>query len=318
MNRTISFLIILFLLTGQSHAAEIVDRVVAVVNDDVITMTELNEEAAPVLNRIRLTLDQAAQDQARDQARKEILDSMIDQLLISQMGRQRNIIISKEEVNLAIEGVLAKNQINMAKFRLELARIGSNESLYRKSVRSEILKSKLIGYEIHSRMVITDEQINEYYQDKFMIDLADGYHLLQFGLTVKPGTKDAAFNQIKTIRERIDKGENFRQLAHEYSNLPSAEAGGNIGSFKKTELAPFMWDAIKGLKPGELSAIIQRGSGLQFFKLVSIKEGDRIVRPPLAMVRQEINGILRQTMIAEEFNSWVENLRKRTYIEKSL
>lgn len=317
MTRAINILFILFLFfTTQLHAAEIVDRVVAVVNDDVITLTELNEEAEPVLTRINLTIPPARQDQARDQARKEILASMIDQLLIRQVARQRHITISEEEVDQAIQGVLAKNQIDMAKFRQELARIGSNEGLYRKSVRSEILKSKLIGYEIHSRLVITDEQIEEYYHNQFMVDMADGYHLLQFGLAIKPGTADETSIRIRDIRQRIINGESFRQLCREFSTLPSAVDGGNIGSFKKSELAPYMWDAIKDLQPGDLSSIIQRGSGLQFFKLVSIKEGDRIVKPLLAKVKQQISNILRQQMLAEEFSSWVDKLRRRSYIEK--
>jgi len=109
-----------------------------------------------------------------------------------------------------------------------------------------------------------------------------------------------------------------RDIKEEYSDLPSASDGGDIGVFAEEELAPYMWEAIKNLKPGEVSEVIATPAGFQFFKLLSSKHGNVIIQAPLDSVREEIRTQLYDEELEEKFNEWVKQLREQAYIEELL
>jgi peptidyl-prolyl cis-trans isomerase SurA len=216
-----------------------------------------------------------------------------------------------------------KNNTSVEQFREELARIGTNEKSYRNKIRNQILRSKLISYEIRSKIVITDRQIQEYYHQKYSnINTEDGYHLLQFGCSwgenSRSGSPEEAHMRAIQLRDMVLGGANFSDLAKEYSDLPSANDGGDIGVFAKTELADYMWEAIQGLNPGDVSNIIRTPSGYQFFKLVSSKQGNIVSQAPLESVSEEIRGQLYDQELEEKFNNWVKQLRQHSYVEELL
>ena len=305
------------------QAGQVVDRVVAVVNEDVITLSEVNEEGEPVFRRI---YDQLPADQSEDAiktAQKEILSKLIDRLLISQRGRERHIEVSDAEVDAAIERILIKNDITLEQLKSDLAQAGTNETNYRNTIRNQILRSKLVSYEIHSKIVITDNQIQEYYNKRYSnIKSEDGYHLLQFGFMWgkkgRSSTPEEAKARAQQIHDMVVSGENFKNLAKEYSDLPSSSDGGDIGVFSKEELAPYMWEAIQHLKPGEISEVIATPSAYQFFKLQSSKRGNVIVQAPLESVREEIRTQLYDQELEDKFDIWVKQLREQSYIEELL
>ena len=120
------------------------------------------------------------------------------------------------------------------------------------------------------------------------------------------------------LRDMVLNGSNFNELAKEYSDLPSAADGGDIGVFAKEELADYMWEAIKDLKPGETSEIILTPSGYQFFKLLTSKKGNILSQAPLESVSEEIRAKLYDQELDKRFDTWVEQLREHSYIEELL
>ena len=312
-----------FIIPSTSYAGKVIDRIVAKVNNDVITLSEVNEEGEPIYRRIHEQLPPEQIEEALKRAQKEILANLIDRLLITQRGEERNVEVDDTEVDAFLERILTKNNTSLEKFRAELEKIGTNETAYRNTIRSQILRSKLVNYEIHSKIVITDSQIQEYYDKRYSdIRSDDGYHLLQFGCMWgekgRSSSPDEAQARATQLREMIVSGENFKDLAKEYSDLPSASDGGDIGVFAEEELAPYMWEAIKNLKPGEVSEVIATPAGFQFFKLLSSKHGNVIIQAPLDSVREEIRTQLYDEELEEKFNEWVKQLREQAYIEELL
>ncbi len=110
-------------------------------------------------------------------------------------------------------------------------------------------------------------------------------------------------------------GGNFKELARQYSDLPSAKDGGDIGIFQVKEMAPFMRNAIIGLKPGQISKIVETPSGYQFFSILSSQEGQIITKVPYESVKEEIREKLYQQEMQLLYKNWIEGIRDKAYLK---
>ncbi len=323
MYKYIFLIISFFSLLPSPASAELIDRVVAVVNDDVITLSELYEESEPVFKKIRETAPPEQVRGALRKARLDILNSLIDQALIAQKAENSGLSVSDDDVDAAIERLISQNNTTPDRFRRELAKMGLSEESYRRKIKNQILQSKLINYEVRSKIVITDEKVRRYYQQSFGREsAADGYHLLQIGCCWRDKgrseTEIDAKKRAEQLRTMIEEGESFKEIAGQYSDLSSSRDGGDIGVFKENELAQYMRDAIVGLQPGQVSKIIQTPSCFQFFKVLSAKQGDVVQQAPFTSVKKEIRDLLYKQELRENFDKWVHLLREEAYIRNML
>jgi len=317
------FLIANLFFAPVTFAAELIDRVVAVVNDDVITLSELEEEAAPTFAKIRAEAPADEVDDAIQKARREILRSMIDHKLLLQRAAKRQIEVADADIDAAMDRIMEQNSLTVEQFREQLASMGVSEEKYRSSVHDQILRSRLLSYEIRSKVVITNEQIEAYYRDKYVQhNSADGYHILQFGSgwedSGRSASKEEALKRAEQLREMVLAGENFNEIAKSYSDLPSGVDGGDIGTFRKEELADYMWQSIKDLHPGEVSPVIETPAGFQFFKLLSKSSDGVIAQAPLENVKEEIRTTLYDQELKKKFEYWVKELRENSYVKELL
>lgn len=323
INPVYALLIFFTLIPSLAWGGELLDRVVAVVNDEVITLSELNQEAAPFLDQIKNEVPDSRQENQMSQARKEVLEKMIDQELIRQEAANEHIRVTEEEVDQTLARIAQDNNTTVENIRKKLQASGASLENYRENIRMQILRSRLVGRNIRAKTVVSDEQIKDYYENTYGRDYdKEGYHLLQFGAgwddKGRHETKRDAWKQAKEMRKRIADGADFSDIIREYSDLPSASEGGDIGVFKKNELAPYMQRAIKDLQPGELSPVIETGVGYQFFLLLGSKTGDVSQKAPLNMVRENIREKLYKKSLEKRFAKWTKELREKAYIERML
>jgi peptidyl-prolyl cis-trans isomerase SurA len=315
----------LFLWAPFSYADNLVDRVVAVVNDDVITLSELEKMGREFFERIKAKTPADEVDRALEKARGEVLSSLIDKFIVRQQAKKLSITVAEAEIDTAIDQILARNNATIEDFRRELAAMNISEQEYRDNLRDQILQSKLISYEVRSRIVVIEEDMKAYYQKEYTQEKGEGgFHILQMGFTwantvslEEAGfdTKEAAREKAEEIRARVLDGESFMELAKAYSNLPSAADGGDIGLFAKDEMAADMKDVILEMTPGTISPIIETGNAFQFFKLLSVREGDLVIKAPYESVREEIRDILYRQEMEEQYKTWVKSLREEAYIK---
>jgi peptidyl-prolyl cis-trans isomerase SurA len=320
------FLLLLFfffLLLPSFVSANVVDRSVAVVNEDTITLSEVNELGKPFFQKVTEETPVNQLNEALQQARKVVIDKLIDKKLLVQEAKKLNLRVSDEEVENALQRILANNKKNIEQFRQEIGSMGLNEKQYREDLREQILSSKLINYEVRSKVIIPEEKIIDYYDNHYTEQLGSGsYYILQIGCTWgsknRNGvtqTQPAAKAKVEKAHELAVKGEDFKELARKYSDLPSAGDGGDLGTFQANEIAAYMRDAITSLKPGEISPIIESDNGYQFFKLVSSETGKIIAKAPYKAVRDEIQEKLYQQEMAVRFKDWLKSIRDKAYIK---
>lgn len=304
--------------------AEVADRIVAVVNNDIITLSELNEEGEPYFQTLIKQAPAAQLQGEMQKLRQEILSHLVDQRLIEQQAAKLEIKISDEEITQTINTMLSENHATKDDLQKDLASKGISEDLYRKQLKSQMLQSRLINREVRSRVVVTEDKINQYYKDKYIANPAgnSGYHIMQIGFRwgdqYKQKTQAEARTAAETAKKQLEAGENFGDLAKAVSDLPSKEDGGDIGVFQENELAPDMKEAVLALKPGETSGIIETSSGFHILKLLSAQGGEQGNAPPLMEVKKEIETQLYKQEGEQLFKKWISELRSSAFIKQNL
>lgn len=319
--RRTAILILLFSCFTFSplYAADLVDRVVAVVNDDVITMSEVNEEGKDFFKKITSQAPAAQLDDALRRAREEILNNLIDKKLIAQEAAKQGITVSDDEITAAAEQMLSNNNITKEELIAQLGQMGRSYDSYLTTLQSQILQSKLVNYDIQSKIVITDDMILDYYDTNYTKHVTKGgYYLMQMGFTwdEKSTNKMDAKKRAERVHTLVVNGQDFRTLAQKFSELPSAADGGDLGVFEEDEMAPYMRDAVIELKPGAISEVIETPSAYQFFKLLSSQDGQIVVQASFASVKDEIRKKLYDEKLKAEFENWAKTLRENAYIKK--
>lgn len=319
-----SVIVLLSLLPAMSARGEIVDRIVAIVNEDAVTLSELDKEGRNLFQKIASEAPANAMETSMQKAREEVLSSLIDKLLVEQRAAELSLSVADDEVDKAIDRILVKSGMSIQAFRNDLERNGTNETDYRAALRWQILQSKLISYEIRSKIVITDEKIKEHYNNNFTKKSGDGFHILQMGFLWSDSgvshTAEEAKIRAEETRKMVLEGKSFKELAKSFSDLPSAADGGDIGVFTEKELDDAMRGIILALKPGEVSQVVEipLKSGYQFLKLLSSKSGEIVEQAPYESVKDDIANLLHEEELTKQFNAWVTKIREESDIKKML
>lgn len=323
----VAILCVLVLFSPVNCFAELIDRVVAVVNDDVVTMSEVNEEGKGFFQKIT---EQAPADElsaALKRAREEVLNGLIDKKLIAQEAAKQKVTVTDEELEAAIKQMSASNNMSPEQFRDQVKNMGMTESVYRENLRNQILQSKLLNYEVRSKIIITDDMILDYYDTRYTKQAEQGgYYLLQMGFVWKKdpnnpekidtASKIDAKKKAERVHGLVVSGQDFSTLAKKFSDLPSGKDGGNIGTFQKEEMADYMRDAVTSLTPGQVSQVVETPDGYQFFKLLSSEEGGIVIQAPYEAVKEEIKKTLYEEKMKEEFDAWVKRMKESAYVKK--
>ncbi len=317
-------LLLTLLLYPALSPAEQVDRVVAIVNNEVITATELAHEGEKMFAAFRRSTPPAELEATLAEARKKLLQKLIDHQLIIQKAKELKFDVAPEEIDSAIDRLASDNNITREKLLQEVAREGLSEDEYRKFTADQLRRSRLINYEVASRVVISDERVQDYYDNVYLKEEPPlGYHLLQMGFRwdgkdATAGTREEARLRAERIRKLAEDGQDFRELAHSFSEMPSAKDGGDLGTMKLKEMTSDMRNLLNGLKPGQLSQLEERGGAIQFFQVLSVNTGDKILFPPFAMVKNEIRDRLYQEELDKRLENWMKELREQAIIKELL
>lgn len=304
-----------FLLTSTA-CADLVDRVVAVVNDDIITLTDLDKETSQFKAKV---IEKAPADQveaALKQMHDDVLNQIIENRLIAQEAERLGISISDEDFASAYQNLLDRNGVTREQFAEELTQNGMSVSYHKKLFREQMLQSKVVSYQVRSKIVVTENMIETYYTDKYTEKIdEDGYYLQQIGVDIKDGSREAAREQIERVRNLALAGTGFPDLAEKFSDLPSAADGGDIGMFKADEMSESMRAVITSAPPNGITDIIETADGYQFFKVSAQKKGAVLTKIPYDVVKEEIRNNLFDQQFKEEYSKWMRELKKQAYIK---
>lgn len=310
---------VLFALHAAAEA-RVVEKIVAVVGEEVILQSEVEERAAPLMTDVA-SISDAAQREARAGAvRREILERLIDEQLLLQQAAELKLSVSSEEIDRSIEQIKKDYGLTDQALRDELRRTGMTMAGYRQNTRREILKYRVLSAAVWSRVTVTDKELQDYYDR----NLKSGANVEVCARTVFLSIPENADNATvlekekaaKKILERAQAGDDFVTLAKEHSEDPATRSdGGDLGCFGKGMMPKPTEELVFSMKPGEVRGPIRVDRGFHVIKLVDRKVGD--VKP-----LEEIKDELRQQIIQKEreraTKSFLSELRKRTLVDVRL
>lgn len=305
-------------LGAAPGAAEIVDRIVAVVNEDIITLSDLNTAFEPYQRRIEQTLSGAERDKVIAEGRREILNQLVDGKLIEQQAKRSGITVKDDEVDQTINDILKRRNVSMAEFLKVLEREGETMESYRHDIRNQLLRQRLIRREVQSKIVVSDEEIGEYYrQHREDYEGKEAVRVRQIFIPIPRGSDDRAVKRLREeaeeVRRKIVAGEPFELFAAKYApNQSLAAAGGDIGFIERGAVLPEVEEAAFRLKVDEVSGVIAVENGFYILK-VTDKRGAGL--KPIQEVRQEIVAKIEEKKMARRFDEWMAEVRKKAYIE---
>lgn len=308
--------IALFLVAGFSvpvFSAEVVDRIVAVVNDDIIRLTDLNKAVAPLEEQIRLKkMAPEKQQEEIFKLRQEMLNSLIDDKLADQEIKTAGIFVDEQEIDNAIEQVKKANYYSDEELRSALTASGISMSDYRKEIKKQMHRNQLVNQKIKSKIIITESDVTAYYKahpetysikKKYMIRNI----LMPVDSGMDAGAKQAIYAKMESVHQQLSAGESFEKMAKAHSEAVNAADGGKLGLFALDELAENIKTAVEPLRPGMFSPIIETDQGYQIFYVENIEDAGG---KELSSVADEIRQTLYEDAVNKKFQSWIETLRK--------
>jgi peptidyl-prolyl cis-trans isomerase SurA len=294
--------------------AEVVDKIVVVVNNEIITQREIDVMLGPVYNQYRNMYKGEELIKMLEDARESILKQLIEDRLIFGEAKKLNITIDEKEIDAKVNEM--KSRVGSDK-DLESMLNEQNLTLneLRARYREKIMIRKLVDQKVGARIIITPLEVKNYYnenKDSFMQPEEIRLKTILIKPTKERGGESGALQVARDIMKRLKEGCGFEGLAKEYSDAPGAGDDGLMGYVKKGDLMPQVEEIVFNLREGEITDIIQSPIGYHIFKVDEKKI--RRMRD-LAEVRQDIEEFLYREKASLRLRGWIESLSKSAYIE---
>ncbi len=273
--------------------AELIDAVVAVVNDDVITRYELDDRIRIIVRQLQ---KQGTPLPGPEILERQILERMINDMMLAQYAKESGIRVSDTQLDQTIARIAQQSDFStLSEFRAKLEADGVNYKKFREEIRGELISNRLREREIESKLVISDNEVDNYLANKNKTGNGDEFHLAHI-LVVVP--EQASAEKIQAAQERavaalnqIKDGADFAQVAAGSSDANDALKGGNLGWRFIDRIPPLYANELANLQPGQTTRILRSTSGFHILKLVEKRSGNE----PVVISQAHVRHILIKT-----------------------
>lgn len=269
-RRLLSLLAATLLSLPALSAPILLDRVVAVVNNSVITANELERKVDQTLRQLAL---RNTPTPPRALLTKQLLERMITEKVLQQTAEDTNIRIDSDMLDRAITRIASQNNMDLATFRAALEKDGVNFDQFREQIRNEMTIGRLREREVDNRIVVTDSEIDNYLASRKQDPTSQTEYNLAHILVLAP--EGASPEQLAGLRAKAEKalaelkaGANFAQTSAAYSDAQNALQGGTMGWRSEAKLPGLFIEAVKDLKAGENTPVLRSANGFHILKLI--------------------------------------------------
>jgi peptidyl-prolyl cis-trans isomerase SurA len=310
----IALLPVLALLTASP--GEVVDRVAATVDGEVVTLSEIEDRAGPELRRASV-LSGKEGEEARAKALRRALDLLVAEKLLAKQAKALGLEVSEAQVDAAVEDVKARNRFDDAQLERALTEQGLDRASFRAQIRRELETYQVMQAKVRARGKVTDEDLKNYFQShpqEFEGDPELHVRHIFLPLAEDAGPADEAKARAagEKVLQRLKTGEDFAKVAREVSKGPSAKDGGDLGWLKRGTIHKTLEDAAFALEDGKFSGLVRAGPGLHIVKVEARRLGgsrtfeeakeeirNRLLEEQLGQTRQQVLDELRKAAVVE-------------------
>jgi peptidyl-prolyl cis-trans isomerase SurA len=311
-NRTL-FILISFCSIAQ---AKLVDKVVAIVNDQVITLSDIDKFKKKLATGglVDDALLKLGDVQAMQKDRTALLNELVDEKLIDSEVKRKNMEVTIERVEQEIRSIATNNNISRQQLESALKAKGVTVAQYQDFIKTSLERQSLIEKEITSKIRISDEDISSYFLAKKGPSASQSYEftLSHILFNSKNGGEPEALKRAKETERLLREGESFDKLAEQVSDDANFTKGGSLGTFRENEMLKELSQAVHELKPGQVSGIIKTPQGYQIIKVV---KRTLISDPKLEQEKEEIRRVLYQDAFKHQFRLWLAQRHDESFIK---
>lgn len=306
------------LLVTQPVWARVVDRVVATVNGEIITLSTVQERAAILKQQLEASGN--ALEMGDKKLITETLNSIIEEKLQLQEGKRANLEVDEASVRTALDDILRKNNITLDQMEKMLESEGRSLETYKSHIRNQIMTSKVMQFHMGKTGKVSSRQIKKYYfehQKEFWEPKKPFVRHILFIVEKEAGEEARAIKreQARRVLQQIHSGADFSELAKKYSEDVSANSGGEVGWLTKGHLVPEFENVAFNLKTGEVSDIVESRYGFHIIKVDKVSPGEAL---PLEKVKDKIEQVLIYEGKQNKYKSWMDGLKKKSMIQITL
>jgi peptidyl-prolyl cis-trans isomerase SurA len=303
LRQTVFFALALIAQASLLSAAQVEDRIIAIVNSDLIMLSEMKRELAPERERIQKEYRGDGLARRLNTAEYMTLTSMIERTLQLQEAKARGVEVTDQEVRQAVQSMKQQGE-----------KIDDTNPANIKNVREQLTLLKVVDREVRSGVMVADSDMKRHFQehrDRFA--LPEEYTLSQIHIQPRsPADTADAKEKAREVMVLLKQGESFEDLALRFSDGPNASRGGRLGLVRQGELLPGIERAIANLVPGGISDMIETSEGFHIMRLEDKKPKQF---RPYEEVRIEIQGLVFRQKSEDVFQAWLANLKNKAYIE---
>ncbi len=305
--------VVALLSLGAPKERQLVDRVVAVVNDDVITLSELEVAAQPFQ-------ESNPGPEKKTALMKDVLEQLIADKLISQQVREAKIQVTSDDVERAMEDICRQNKITREELVQAIETRGMTMARYKEDLERQLVRLKVIDFKVRARVVIPEADIKAEYEKQAALEKRDELvHLrhifFRWGESPDPAEHNRVLMRAKAAKARVVGGDDFAAVAKEISEGPTASSGGDLGEMTKQGLLPELLRAMSGLKVGEVSDPIETPNGVHVIRVEEIKVKEA---HSYEEMKPRIHQALYQQEVERQMKIWVGELRAQSAVDVRL
>lgn len=300
--------------------AKITDRIVAIVNEKIVTLSELESKTYPIMEQyIRQGVPREEIEAEQDTIMAKILPQLIDEMLVEEEAQKLGIKVDNREVEETIDRICNANGMTREELDSKMKEEGLSLAKYSKELKRQIERTKIINAQVQSKIVITDEQVIKFIGGETKGATYGGPYYTLDHICVAPEdfnseqSKEEALEEAERIFEKLKNGKDLAELLETYSKMSLNVQGGRLGVFSVDEMAPFVKKSVIKLDTGEFSEIIDTSSGYQIFRVVNVSNTKLTSISPEKM--EEIREKLYKIEINEKFEEWLSKLRSSATIK---
>jgi peptidyl-prolyl cis-trans isomerase SurA len=295
--------------------ATVVERVVAVIGDRAILLSDLKARAQPFLIQVTQGVQPGAQRSAAiSQVYKGVLDKIVDEELEERAAVQAKVTVTSKEIDDAIARVAGQNQIPVPKLLAEAARTGVTEQQYRDELRRQLLQAKLVNVRLQGRIRVTDEDLKLAYR-KIVLDERQRLNLRVAWIRIPAGTDGSGRALAERVAEAA-RSQDFAQLARQFSqDRGTRDLGGQLPQSKLADLPPSVAHASMQLEVGEASVPLRMEDD---YVIVRVNSRDASQLPSFDEARRELGDRVYMDKMGQARRTWLDGLRRRNHVEVRL
>lgn len=304
-----------FGLAAPASAGEVVDRIVAVVNADLILLSDLDEAVEGAASDRLRGLSGDERVRAAMELRSEALDFLVDDKLVEQAMERADIVVEGRELEGAIQDVARTNKMTLEQLEEQLGKQGMTMDTYRSEMTDQLRRYKFMNLHIRGRVEISDEQLRSYYKQVMADTSPDpawrlSRMLLTYDVTAE-GAREATMADADAIMTSVQGGGDFAAIAIERSaDTSTKERGGDAGVVKAADLSPLWASALRAAKVGDVVRLEAPG-GVWLLQIVELANA---AVKPFEEVEDELMRILYEEAMEAEMQNWAEEQRAKAHL----